>query len=81
MESKVYIGNKDFFGIFGETRSNGPEYRTPARAGRPSFIKITRGEGVSERKYINLWYIYPQYIYDHEGEMDGTRPPTLKNVA
>jgi hypothetical protein len=25
MESKVYIGNKDFFGIFGETRSNGPE--------------------------------------------------------
>jgi hypothetical protein len=25
MESKVYIGNKDFFGIFGETRFNGPE--------------------------------------------------------
>ena len=25
MESKVYIGNKDFLGIFGETRSNGPE--------------------------------------------------------
>mgnify|MGYP007047829269 CR=1 FL=1 len=25
--------------------------------------------------------IYPQYIYDHEGEMDDTRPPTLKNVA
>ena len=29
MESKVYIGNKDFFWIFGETRFNGPEYQVP----------------------------------------------------
>jgi hypothetical protein len=26
MESKVNIGNKDFLGIFGETRFNGPEW-------------------------------------------------------
>ena len=42
MESKVNIGNKDFLGIFGETRFNGPEYRSNLNIVKYSMVATVK---------------------------------------
>ena len=51
-------------------------------ANNVTYFRMERKSQFLIHIYISICMdMYPRYIYDHEGKIDGTQPPTPKNVA
>ena len=57
-------------------------YSSDSVANNVTYFRMERKSQFLIHIYISICMdMYPRYIYDHEGKIDGTQPHTPKNVA